>query len=531
MKKLFFLISFFMLYLPSSLIISNAETLNEEKIIIPNEYSKIVITKDNFLEYFTLNGSARYNQTTGILTVTPDEKYQVGSATFNKKILFSQDIDIDVDANIGDKNKSRGGADGIGIGFHDADINVIGGAGNGFGLGQLPGSIGFKLDTYYNDRYGVVGKAESDPSRFKDRSFGGFISGKNDEDNSVYTIDDAATYGVGSLPKIISDPSNNDFNNLKINFKAGTNLFYANYSAYGNSLNWMLDMNKLPNYIFNSTSPKAKSLIFAGSTGGQTNLQQYKINKITITVPIGVVKKIDKRTNKGIQGAVFDLYDLNNIIIASDLTSDELGYIYLSPSIESGEYYLIEKKAPEGYVLDSEKKHSVIVDNNKTTNYIAAQIDNIPINNYLHVKQEVINTNEDVVVPTIGNLFLDNINKSGSVADGGRYSMTIPSYKADSKQPYKGVKLGIFEGYEKYQLKNILPEFHDYVGYQLTTKEEDHSSNSLINKKIPTLDFLEHSEYWLTIYIEPKVDINGPPFYSWDYKTNNFGNFLNPKSP
>ena len=41
------------------------------------------VTKDNFLAYFSLNGSATYDQNTGIVTITPDEYKKVGNFSLN----------------------------------------------------------------------------------------------------------------------------------------------------------------------------------------------------------------------------------------------------------------------------------------------------------------------------------------------------------------------------------------------------------------------------------------------------------------
>ena len=76
------------------------------------------VTKDNFKDYFSLNGSATYNQTTGIVTITPDENNKIGNFSLKSKIDMNSSFTLTGQVNLGEKTFYQGGADGIWFAFH-----------------------------------------------------------------------------------------------------------------------------------------------------------------------------------------------------------------------------------------------------------------------------------------------------------------------------------------------------------------------------------------------------------------------------
>lgn len=141
----------------------------------------------------------------------------------------------------------------------------------------------------------------------------------------------------------------------------------------------------------------------------------------------------------------------------------------------------------------------------------------------LHVKQEILQKNNQLVVPTTGSLQLKNVPVTDPLTVKGIYTMTIPSYEADTNQVFKEVSVILADGAMGYDLRAVIPEFYVYKGYQLTTEAGNHASNKLLSGTIPILDYTTVSEYWVTIYIQPTVASEGPPYYSWDEKMNDFG--------
>ena len=105
------------------------------------------VTKDNFLAYFSLNGSATYDQNTGIVTITPDEYNKVGNFSLKSKIDMNTSFTLTGKVNLG---SNPNGADGIGFAFHNGNTTDIGNAGGNLGIGGLQNALGFKLDTWSN---------------------------------------------------------------------------------------------------------------------------------------------------------------------------------------------------------------------------------------------------------------------------------------------------------------------------------------------------------------------------------------------
>lgn len=141
----------------------------------------------------------------------------------------------------------------------------------------------------------------------------------------------------------------------------------------------------------------------------------------------------------------------------------------------------------------------------------------------LHVKQEVLGKHPDVVIPKTGYLTLDHVRVPNPSDKMNQVSLTMPSYEGDTNQAYKDVSLKLHYGYTGYLPKEIIPEFYEYDGYQLTTNNGNHQSTNKKTGKMPVLNLGDKQEYWLTIYIKAKTSEDGPPFYNWDSKTNDFG--------
>jgi len=87
--------------------------------------------------------------------------------------------------------------------------------------------------------------------------------------------------------------------------------------------------------------------------------------------------KVDSETNEPVSNAYIEIYDLNDNLIYGGYT-DENGFINVE-NIPYGKYKYLEKKAPDGYIL------------NETINYFEIDSDGQII--------EVIMTNEKIIVP------------------------------------------------------------------------------------------------------------------------------------
>ncbi|WP_420704690.1 lectin-like domain-containing protein, partial [Leuconostoc mesenteroides] len=117
------------------------------------KYSTHPVGKDNFRKYFSLDGSAIYDDENGIVIITPDHenpvdnKNQVGNFSLTSKIDMNKSFTLTGQVDLG---SNQDGADGIGFAFHSGNTNDVGNAGGNLGIGGLQDAIGFKLDTWFN---------------------------------------------------------------------------------------------------------------------------------------------------------------------------------------------------------------------------------------------------------------------------------------------------------------------------------------------------------------------------------------------
>ena len=242
------------------------------------------VTKDNFKDYFSLNGSATYNQTTGIVTITPDENDKVGNFSLKSKIDMNSSFTLTGQVNIGNKTSSQGGADGIGFAFHNGNTTDVGNAGGNLGIAGLQDAIGFKLDTWHNDNFtpqatvpgAQVSSTDSngfgwsqDPSN---PQFGAFVTTDSEE---IKATDEKpyqrwwATTDMSSVKGLSSNNLDGNFHNFVVSYDSHSRLLTINYTeASGNVLTWTKEVD---------SSYQEMAMIISASTGGAKNLQQFKI--------------------------------------------------------------------------------------------------------------------------------------------------------------------------------------------------------------------------------------------------------------
>ncbi|MDA2899978.1 MucBP domain-containing protein, partial [Lactococcus lactis] len=270
------------------------------------------VTKDNFLAYFSLNGSATYDQNTGTVTITPDEYDKVGNFSLKSKIDMNSSFTLTGQVNIGNKTSSQGGADGIGFAFHNGNTTDVGNAGGNLGIGGLQDTIGFKLDTWHNDNFtpqATVPGAQvssTDSNGFgwsqdpRNPQFGAFVTTDSEEikakDKKPYQRWWATT-DMFSVKGLSSNDLDGNFHNFVVSYDGDRRLLTINYTeASGNVLTWTKKVD---------SSYQAMAMIISASTGGAKNLQQFKITKFDFKQAATVnVKYVDTKGNQIDQGGV-----------------------------------------------------------------------------------------------------------------------------------------------------------------------------------------------------------------------------------
>lgn len=198
------------------------------------------VTKDNFLDNFSLSGSATYDQNTGIATITPDTGYTSGSFYLKNKIDMNTSFTLAGKVNLG---SHPDGADGIGLAFHTGNTTDVGNV--DIGVGGLQNALGFKFDTYPN-------AFDSMPA-----PYGTFVDAGGDIDGTAQ-----------ALSKSDIDGQLHDFT---VDYDGDTRTLTIKYTqTNGNILTWTRTI---------LSSNQAMAMIVKAITGGSTNLQQFEITR------------------------------------------------------------------------------------------------------------------------------------------------------------------------------------------------------------------------------------------------------------
>ena len=267
------------------------------------------VTKDNFLAYFSLNGSATYDQNTGIVTITPDEYNKVGNFSLKSKIDMNTSFTLTGKVNLG---SNPNGADGIGFAFHNGNTTDIGNAGGNLGIGGLQNALGFKLDTWSNgyqapqsDKDGSqIDSTNSNDFGWNGDSmnapYGTFVDTENEE---VATKDGIkvqrwwAKDVDGTSQALSKSDVNGQFHDFTVDYDGDTRTLTIKYTqTSGKILTWTTTV---------SNSNQAMAMIVSASTGGAKNLQQFEIMSFDFNQAATVnVKYVDTKGNQIAQGEV-----------------------------------------------------------------------------------------------------------------------------------------------------------------------------------------------------------------------------------
>lgn len=305
-------------------------------------------SQEDMSKHFELNGSAKLSD--NIYTLTNDQSHQSGTAFLTTPIDFSNDIILDLSVNIGNKQQQLGGGDGLAISFVPlAQIDKVTHAdGGALGLGGIPDTFGFKLDTYFN-AIGETGRLTPDPNVFgnsqgRGDSFGAFFSSEHD---GVIHTDNQNAQAIGF--------SSHDatFKSLQLEYHKSNNTVEVHYDG----LSWH-------NNTYHFSEPMF--LVISAATGDNHNLQQV------------ITKKIDfKPHNSRVTANYFD--ENQNKLIPSIQISGLINNKYVTRPESIPGYELI--RLPDNYLgtfsaqdmtinyYYRPRKHNIVISyiyNNKT---------------------------------------------------------------------------------------------------------------------------------------------------------------------
>ncbi|WP_254260913.1 lectin-like domain-containing protein, partial [Lactobacillus helveticus] len=288
---------------------SKATHIRIRRALPTDKEALIHVTKDNFLDYFSLDGSATYDKNTGIVTITPDEYSKVGNLSLKSKIDMNTSFTLTGKVNLG---SNPNGADGIGFAFHTGNTTDIGNAGGNLGIGGLQNALGFKLDTWSNgyqaplsDKDGSqIDSTNSDDFGWNGDSmnapYGTFVDTKNEE---VFTKDGKkvqrwwAKDVAGTSQALSTADVNGQFHDFTVDYDGDTRKLTIKYTpTHGKILTWITT-------IPNSNQPMA--MIISSSTGGAKNLHQFEMMSFDFKQAATVnVKYVDTKGNQIAKGKV-----------------------------------------------------------------------------------------------------------------------------------------------------------------------------------------------------------------------------------
>ncbi|RTX85772.1 YSIRK-type signal peptide-containing protein, partial [Staphylococcus piscifermentans] len=237
---------------------------------------QVVVTKDNFNDYFWTVDNASYDEKTGIATLTPDESSKKGSVSLDTKLNVNKDFHFSGAVNLGDKGEGHpknglSGGDGIAFVFNPGNTHELGLYGSALGIGGLKYAFGFKLDTYVNNSPKAAEKAGPDPKIFDTKgAFGAFVW----TDASSKAITSTGT-GTGKAALLNAQPEDNKFRPFTIDYDGDTKDMTVTYAGQ----TWKQNMQSYINYSHKDVF----ALSISASTGGAHNLQQVRIDKFTYT--------------------------------------------------------------------------------------------------------------------------------------------------------------------------------------------------------------------------------------------------------
>lgn len=157
---------------------------------------------------------------------------------------------------------------------------------------------------------------------------------------------------------------------------------------------------------------------------------------------------------------------------------------------------------------------------------------------WLNIRQSVINSHEELVIPSKG--YYKMINE-GTVGQESRLisgSTDVDSADQVTQELFTRYQYNLNKENLQVTINDLIPEYYAIFGHIVTPTDNNlgatHLStnkNDLIETNDISLDYQTENEYWVTVFITPQLGNktdgtkeDSPRPYSWSYKTNRFSN-------
>jgi LPXTG-motif cell wall-anchored protein len=302
----------------------------------------ITVTAANFQQYFNIKGNNNGTITTngslwsttitnttgeyaynpaaplsvngvqyGTLTLTSKKQSQVGQATMKENFDPSKSWTLTGQLNLG----NTGGADGVGIGWVPDNLGTVGNAGNQLGIGGLTGAFGWTADTYLNDyrttnvftqtNNAPVGYLGSQPQllplntiyygdpNYTSRTNNTWGMGGFGYTTPNFTVSRAHPYVAYNMSGTTTTPSKDivtledgAFHNLTMTYTpdaTGNDGTVVVTFGEGTSVRTWSSLYSTLSNLAGNNALGALSFFMTGSTGGYSNLQQFRFQSMTYT--------------------------------------------------------------------------------------------------------------------------------------------------------------------------------------------------------------------------------------------------------
>ncbi|HDR6289227.1 TPA: hypothetical protein QCU33_005357, partial [Bacillus cereus] len=260
-----------------------------------------------------------------------------------QRINLNDPFSLDFYVYLGDASKENI-ADGIALTFRNGPDNYVGEA--GIGMGSYGKDLGkahvLEFDTYYNPGEDKFNRADGELTNwqtFRGNHVGHVAirttnpGGTVNPHEIIYWGNEANPLANGKWNKITYkwNPRGNSGKGL-IEITFGEQKIQKDYDI-------RKDVANPSDVVWGLTS----------STAGYETNQGIFFNNVHFGYGVELTK-IDSVNGKKLQGAVFELRDKDNNIVADNVITDDSGKLIVE-KLTPGSYKFYEKKAPEGYAL------------------------------------------------------------------------------------------------------------------------------------------------------------------------------------